>query len=123
MTKNPTQQIKRNKITLDASGQVVGRMASHVAMILMGKNKPDYRPHIDTGDKVVITNISDLKFTGKKLEQKMYRHHSMHPGGLKSKSAKVVAKEDSRQILIRAVSKMLPKNKMRTARLLRISFK
>jgi large subunit ribosomal protein L13 len=122
MIKN-TQSRKREKIELDAAGQVVGRMASKIAMILMGKHKPDYVAHIDTGDRVVVKNITDLRFTGKKLEQKVYRHHSMHPGGLKEVLAKKVVKDDPRKILLSAVSKMLPKNKMRTGRMLRISFK
>ena len=122
MIKN-SQSLKREKIEMDAAGQVVGRMASRIAMILMGKHKPDYVAHMDTGDSVVVKNVADLRFTGKKLEQKVYRHHSMHPGGLKEKLASKVVKEDPKQILLSAVSKMLPKNKMRTGRLLRISFK
>jgi|SRR3990167_10042862 len=115
--------IKRKKISIDASGQVVGRLASKVAMILMGKNKPDYRPHIDSGDKVEITNVKELRFTGKKMLTKEYRHHSMHPGGLKTKLAKELVKENPEKIFLHAVSRMLPKNNTRPRRLLRISFK
>ncbi len=114
---------KRKKIHLDASGQIVGRLASKIAVILMGKNKPDYRPHIDTGDKVEIANVKEIRFTGKKGISKEYRHHSMHPGGLKVKTAATLTKEDPEEIILHAVSRMLPKNKMRTPRLLRISFK
>ena len=114
--------IKRKKIFLDASGQIVGRLATKIAMILMGKNKPDYRPHIDTGDKVEISNVKEIRFTGKKGISKEYRHHSMHPGGLKIKIAQTLSKEDPEEILLHAVSRMLPKNKMRSQRLLRIKF-
>ena len=115
--------MKREKIVIDASGQVVGRLATQIAMILMGKNKPDFRPHIDTGDKVEILNVGGVRFTGKKGLVKEYKHHSMHPGGLKIKTAKNLAKEDPEEIILHAVSRMLPKNKMRTQRLQRISFK
>ncbi len=118
-----TTAIKRKKITIDASGQIVGRLATRVAMILMGKNKPDYRPHIDTGDKVEILNVAGLRFTGKKAEVKEYKHHSMHPGGLKIKLAKNVMKEKPEDILLHAVARMLPKNNTRPRRLLRVSFK
>ncbi|MBI2037330.1 MAG: 50S ribosomal protein L13 [Candidatus Magasanikbacteria bacterium] len=115
--------MKRKKITIDASGQVVGRLATKIAMILMGKNKPDYLPHIDSGDKVEILNVSELRFTGKKMVAKEYKHHSMHPGGLKIKLAKDVMKTNPKEIVLHAVSKMLPKNKTRDARLQRVSFK
>ncbi|TSC84796.1 MAG: large subunit ribosomal protein L13 [Parcubacteria group bacterium Gr01-1014_13] len=118
-----TSVIKRNKITIDASGQVVGRLASKIAMILMGKNKPNYRPHIDTGDKVEIHNVGEIRFTGKKMETKGLRHHSNHPGGLKTKMVKELIKEDPKRILIHAIGRMLPKNNTRPRRLLRISFK
>ena len=118
-----TNVIKRQKITIDASGQVVGRLASRIAMILMGKNKPNYRPHIDTGDKVEINNIGEIRFTGKKMETKGLRHHSNHPGGLKTIMVKNLIKEDPKRILIHAVGRMLPKNNTRPRRLLRISFK
>ena len=118
-----TTSIKRKKITLDASGQVVGRFASKIASMLIGKHKPGYAPHIDSGDKIIVTNIGELRFTGKKMEQKEYRHHSMHPGGLKTKLASKMVKEDPREILVHAVSKMLPRNKMQTARILRLTFK
>lgn len=117
-----TTVIKRKKISLDASGQIVGRLATKIAMILMGKNKPDFQRHIDTGDKVEVSNIREIRFTGKKAISKEYRHHSLHPGGLKIKTAQTLVKENPEEILVHAVSRMLPKNKMRTARLLRIKF-
>jgi large subunit ribosomal protein L13 len=115
--------MKRSKITIDASGQVVGRLATKIATILMGKNKPDFVPHIDSGDKVQILNVNEVRFTGKKLAAKEYKHHSMHPGGLKIKLAKDVMKTNPEETILHAVSRMLPKNKTRDARLKRISFK
>ena len=117
-----TTVTKRKKIALDASGQIVGRLATKIAMILMGKNKPDFQRHIDTGDKVEVSNIKEIRFTGKKGISKEYRHHSLHPGGLKIKTAQTLSKEDPEEILLHAVSRMLPKNKMRPQRLLRIKF-
>ena len=115
--------IKRKKIEIDATNQAPGRLATKIAMILMGKHQPGYEPHIDSGDSVVVTNVDKMKFTGKKLEQKVYRHHSMHPGGLKEAGAKKMMQEDPKFVLRHAVSRMIPKNKTRNARMLRISFK
>ncbi len=113
---------RRKKIEIDAAGQTPGRLATKIAMILMGKLKPGYVPHIDSGDKVVILNANQIHFTGKKLEDKVYRHHSMHPGGLKEIPAKKMM-EDPAKLILRTVEKMLPKNKMRDSRLQRVSFK
>ncbi len=114
---------KRSKIEIDATGQAPGRLAVKMAVILMGKHKPNYQPHIDSGDKVVVLNADKIHFTGKKLDQKIYYHHSMHPGGLKKAPAKKIMSEDPRQVILLAVVKMLPKNKLRSARMQRISFK
>lgn len=116
-------KVKRNKIELDATNLTPGRLATKIAMILMGKTKVGYETHIDSGDKVVVTNVSALHFTGKKLDQKVYRHHSMHPGGLKEIPAKQMLKEKPEEVLRHAVMKMLPKNKLRNGRMLRLSFK
>ena len=115
--------MSRKRIEIDATGQAPGRLATKIATILIGKHKPGYVPHKDEGDKVVILNAGEVRFTGKKLEQKLYRHHSMHPGGLKEVPAKKIFKENPRQVILHAVEKMLPKNKMRTARMMRISFR
>lgn len=114
---------KRQKIEIDATGQAPGRLASKIAMILMGKTKAGYRTNVDSGDKVVVTNVSAMLFTGKKLDQKVYRHHSLHPGGLKEMPAKKMFKEKPQDVLRHAVNKMLPKNKLRDGRMSRISFK
>ena len=115
-------RVKRVKHEIDAAGGQPGRLATRIATLLMGKNKPAYVPHMDMGDRVVVTNANQLFFTGKKLEQKQYRHHSMHPGGLKEIPAKKIAAEDPEEIIRHAVAKMLPKNKLRTQRLRRLSF-
>lgn len=113
----------RKKIEIDAAGQTPGRLASKIAIFLIGKHKPTYRPHVDNGDKIIVTNVSKMVFTGKKLEQKVYYHHSMHPGGLKEIPAKKIMAEKPEKVLKHAVARMLPKNKLRTQRLLRLTFK
>ena len=76
-------EIERKWYVVDADGKVLGRLASEVASILRGKNKPIYTPHVDTGDHVIILNAEKVVLTGKKLDQKMFRRHSLYPGGLK----------------------------------------
>lgn len=114
--------IKRKKIEIDATGMAPGRLATQIATALMGKNKTKYVPHIDMGDRVVVLNHKEIRFTGKKLDDKVYRHHSMHPGGLKEIPAKKMM-EDPSKVIFLAVEKMLPKNKLRSARMKRISYK
>jgi large subunit ribosomal protein L13 len=97
---------------VDADGMVVGRLASRVASILRGKTKPVYTPNADTGDYVVILNAEKVRFTGNKLDQKAYYHHSGYPGGLKMKTAKDIMKESPEKIIISAVKGMLPKNSL-----------
>lgn len=115
-------RIKHHKHEIDATGQAPGRLATRIALLLMGKNKPAYESHIDRGDKVVITNADKVVFTGKKMVQKVYRHHSMHPGGLKEIPAKRIMK-DPKEAIRHAVEKMLPKNKFRPNRMKRLQFK
>jgi len=95
---------------VDADGMVVGRLASRVAAILRGKTKPIYTPHVDTGDFVIVLNAAKARFTGNKLEQKKYYHHSGYPGGLKMKTAKDIMNETPERIIMSAVKGMLPKN-------------
>lgn len=116
-------EINRNIHKRDAAGQAPGRLASEIAPILMGKHKVDYQPNVDNGDFVEVDHCADMKITGKKLEQKLYRRHSMYLGGLKEKQMKKVFEEDPGQVLKEAVSRMLPKNKFRTARLKRLVIK
>jgi len=116
-------QIKRNTIEVDAAGQAPGRVASQVSIYLQGKHKPGYLPHIDNGDMVVVINAAALKFTGKKLVQKDYRHHSMHPGGLKVVSMKKVFDKDPGEVIRHAVNGMIPKNRRREILMKRLTVK
>ncbi len=118
-----TPKITHNRYEIDAAGKAPGRLATQIATLLQGKHKPSYTPHIDDGSKVVVLNAKQLKFTGKKYDQKVYRHHSMHPGGLKETPAKKVITEDPEAVIRSAVMRMLPKNKQREIRMNRLSFK
>ncbi|MFA5029493.1 MAG: 50S ribosomal protein L13 [Patescibacteria group bacterium] len=117
------KKIERKIHSLDASGRPLGRLASQVAMILMGKNRPDYQPQLDNGDIVEVVNCDKIKLTGKKLEQKEYIWHSHHPGGLKRKKVKLVLAADPGEVLRRAVVGMLPKNRLQRPRLKRLKIK
>lgn len=102
---------------LDATGKSVGRLASQIALILRGKNKPEYAPHLDMGDIVQVSQIDKFKFTGKKMEQKVYQHYSGYQGGLKTIKISNLTPE---QILRQAVRDMLPKTKHRINMLRRL---
>ncbi len=109
-----TYSAKMNEIrpewyVVDATDQVVGRLATRIAMILMGKHKPTYTPHVDTGDFVVVTNCEKVRFTGQKWRNKVYRHHTGHIGGLVTTTAANMRKEHPDRILRLAVRRMLPK--------------
>ena len=97
---------------VDAEGKTFGRLASQVATILMGKNKPEYTPNVDTGDYVIVINTDKLVFTGKKLDQKKYYHHSGYPGGLKETSYRHLMENKSDFAFSEAVRRMLPKSKL-----------
>lgn len=114
--------IQRDTHTIDATDQSPGRLASRIALILIGKNKPNYVPYIDSGDIVIIKNAKNIKITGQKLKQKLYYHHSGYPGGLKTKKMKDVFKKNPSEIILRAVYNMLPKNKLRKQRFKRLRF-
>lgn len=116
-------KIARTTHTIDAAGKTPGRLATGIAKLLIGKHKPTYLPNVDAGDIVEVTNAAKMVITGKKLEQKNYYHHTMHPGGLRTTSLKSVMAKDPGDALRRAVSRMLPKNRLRTDRLKRLSIK
>ena len=118
-----TPQIKRNTIEVDAAGQAVGRVASLVATYLQGKHKPDYIAHIDNGDMVIVLNAGKVKFTGKKLVQKDFKHHSMHPGGLKVRAMKHVFDKNPGDVIRHAVNGMVPKNRRREILMKRLTVK
>ena len=117
------KEIKRGKIEIDATGMAVGRLATKTAMILRGKNKAGFLPHIDGGDAVVIINAGKVKFTGRKLVQKDYYHHSMHPGGIKRVPMKKVFDQNPAKVVEHAVNGMLPKNKLRVEMMKRLTIK
>jgi len=97
---------------IDAQGRVLGRVATLAARLLQGKHKPIYTPYIDTGDHVVIVNAKSVKLTGRKEEQKIYRHHSGYEGGLREERAAIVRKRQPIRLVEEAVRGMLPKTKM-----------
>jgi large subunit ribosomal protein L13 len=104
--------IQRNWFVLDASGAVLGRLASKAAMMLMGKHKPTYTPFLDTGDHVVIVNADKVKLTGRKEDDKLYRTHSGYPGGLREVQARKMRQKRPERMLELAIQGMLPKNKL-----------
>ena len=97
---------------IDAEGKVLGRLSTTIANIISGKAKPTYTPFLDTGDHVIVINAEKVKLTGKKETDKIYRHHSLYPGGLKSKEARFVRAEKPEHMIEEAVWGMLPKNKI-----------
>lgn len=105
-------EIERKWYVVDAEGKVLGRFASEVSKILSGKNKPIYTPHVDTGDYVIVINADKVVLTGKKLEQKYYRYHTGHPGGLKEISYERMMAEKPEKVVQLAVKGMLPKNSL-----------
>ncbi len=105
---------------VDARDKVLGRLATRIATILMGKSKPTYTPHVDAGDFVVVLNADKVRLTGKKAENKVYYHHTFYPGGLKEIPFKMMRKRHPERVLFLAVKNMLPKNKLRACRLRRL---
>ena len=103
---------KRKWYVVDAAGQTVGRLATEVARVLTGKNRPDYTPFLDTGDHVIIINARQAIFKGSKAEQKVYRHHTLYPGGLREISVTEQFAKHPERVLELAVKGMLPKNKL-----------
>ncbi len=102
-------EVERKWYVVDAEGMVLGRLASQVANILRGKNKPIYTPHVDTGDYVIIVNASKVILTGKKLDQKIYYHHTGYPGGLKETKYRALMATKPEFAVRHAVVGMLPK--------------
>ncbi|RKI41803.1 50S ribosomal protein L13 [bacterium D16-51] len=101
--------IEKKWYVVDAAGHTLGRLASEVANVLRGKNKPTYTPHIDTGDYVIIINAEKIKVTGKKLDQKIYYHHSDYVGGMKETTLKDMLSKKPEYVIEHAVKGMLPK--------------
>jgi len=104
------EEVNRRWFLVDAENKPLGRVASQIATILRGKNKPDYTPHVDTGDFVIVINAAEAKMTGRKAEDKIYYHHTGHPGGIKGEPYnKLVARKPEAPMTL-AVRGMLPKN-------------
>jgi len=106
------KNIKREKHTIDASGKILGRLASEVATILMGKKKAQFVPYLDTGDLVVITNAAKVRVTGKKAKSKVYTNHSGYPGGLRQEVFNKLIERRPQYIIEHAVAGMLPHSKL-----------
>ena len=105
---NPTK-IERKWYVVDAEGQTLGRLASEVAKVLRGKNKPEFTPHVDTGDYVIVVNAAKIAVTGKKLDQKIYYHHSDYVGGMKETTLREMLAKKPEKVIELAVKGMLPK--------------
>ena len=103
---------KRKWFVVDAEGKVLGRLASEIAKVLRGKNKPEYTPHVDVGDHVIVVNAEKVALTGNKPEQKVYRHHTGYPGGLKEVKFKNMIEKRPERVIEIAVKGMLPKNSL-----------
>ena len=103
-------EVEKKWVMIDAAGLVVGRLASIVAMRLRGKHKPTYTPHVDCGDNVIVVNAEKVVLTGRKLERKVYHHHTGHIGGIKERSAKFIMEgRFPERIVEKAVERMLPR--------------
>lgn len=106
------EEVKRKWYVVDADGKPLGRLASEVAKILRGKNKPTFTPHVDTGDHVIVLNAEKVLLTGNKLDQKCYRHHSGWPGGLKEVLYRQMMATKPEKVIELAIKGMLPKNSL-----------
>jgi large subunit ribosomal protein L13 len=113
-------EIEKKWFVIDAKDKVLGRIAAETARILRGKHKPQFAPHMDMGDFVIIINASKVRLTGKKLQQKVYYNHSGYPGGLKSTRADKMLKEKPDRVIRSAVRGMLPKNTLGRAQLTKL---
>jgi large subunit ribosomal protein L13 len=105
-------EVPRQWYVVDARGKVLGRLASRIAMVLRGKTKPVFTPHMDTGDFVIVVNAAGVRLTGRKLDDKLYYRHSGYPGGLKTISARHLLQRKPEEVLRHAVRGMLPKNSL-----------
>jgi large subunit ribosomal protein L13 len=105
-------EVQQRWFVIDATDQVVGRLAVQIANVLRGKHRPEYTPHQDTGEFVIVVNASRLKFTGKKMDTKTYQTYSHHPGGQKTVSARALLEKHPERILEQAVRRMVPRNKL-----------
>lgn len=115
--------ITRARHTIDASGKPLGRLATQIATILMGKHKPTYFPNVDAGDFVEVLHAGGIILTGKKMDQKLYKWPTGYVGGLKTRKVREVFEKNPNEVIQRAVYNMLPRNSFRVSRMKRLSFK
>jgi large subunit ribosomal protein L13 len=113
-------EVERRWYVVDADGKTLGRLATQIADTLRGKRKPQYTPHVDTGDFVVVVNAEKIAVTGKKLDEKLYRRHSGYPGGLRSRPLRAELKRRPTEVLRTAVKGMLPRNRLGRAQLTKL---
>jgi large subunit ribosomal protein L13 len=114
------KDIERKWHLINAQGEIVGRLSSKVAALLMGKGKTNFSKHMDSGDFVVVTNVEKIVFTGKKEKQKLYRTHSGYPAGFKERTAEKIRTEHPERILEHAIKGMLPENRLKKDRMARL---
>ena len=113
-------EVQRNWWVVDAEGKNLGRLASEIATVLRGKNKPQFTPHVDTGDFVVVVNAEKIAVTGNKMTGKIYYRHSGYPGGLKSRTLEQMIQRRPTEVLRKAVKGMLPKNRLAARQLTKL---
>lgn len=120
-TYQPKGKVERKWHLIDAKGEVLGRLSTKVAGLLMGKGKVTYSTHIDSGDNVVVLNVEKVEITGNKAKQKVYRGHSGYPGGFKESKFEKVMAEHPERILENSIKGMLPDNKLKAERMKRLN--
>jgi large subunit ribosomal protein L13 len=113
-------EVTRRWYVVDAEGQTLGRLATRIADTLRGKGKPEYTPHVDSGDFVVVVNAEKIQVTGNKLDQKMYYRHSGYPGGLRQRTLREQLNRRPTEVIRKAVKGMLPKNKLASAQITKL---
>ena len=113
-------QLPQRWLVIDATDQVVGRLATRIATILRGKHRPEYTPHLDTGEFVVVINAEKVRFTGKKMQTKTYQWYTHHPGGQRTVSAKELLAKHPERILREAVRRMVPRNRLGRAQMTKL---
>jgi large subunit ribosomal protein L13 len=113
-------ELERHWYLVDADGKTLGRLATQIADTLRGKGKPQFTPHVDTGDFVVVVNAEKIAVTGKKLDEKMYHRHSGYPGGLRSRTLREQLDRQPAEVLRKAVKGMLPRNRLGRAQLTKL---
>ena len=106
------EEVQHEWYLVDATDKILGRLATQIANVLRGKNKPIFTPHVDTGDFIIVTNAEKVKLTGKKLENKRYYRHSGYPGGFRVRTAQEMLKKKPEDLIMLAVKGMLPKNRL-----------